>query len=42
MAETEKQYLKEFREATEFLRKRDYHSLADLVKGNPLFAQEQG
>ena len=42
MAAEEKRFLKEFGEATTFLKQRDYHSLADLVKGNVFFAKEQG
>ena len=42
MADTQKQYLHEFDQATTFLWQRDYHSLVDLLKGNPAFALEQG
>ena len=42
MTTEEKRFLKEFGEATTFLKQRDYHSLADLVKGNVFFAKEQG
>jgi len=42
MAESQKQYLHVFYQATELLGQRDYHSLANLVKGNPAFALEKG